>query len=163
VLAVALAACGDKQQPVTPTVVATPTPTPAPTAEPTPSIKTCLVEENGDCARSGCCRRGGTIANESELEQSMAELKERHPDWFNADGTLDVDEGEYTTELAKILTETHGICAKAGGERFGSISRDEVGMKTDNSRSQNVDVLLATRSGNVPTIVGVWVCTPASF
>jgi hypothetical protein len=161
-LAAALAACGDKQ-PVTPTVVATPTPTPAPTAEPTPSTKSCLLPENDDCGRSGCCTKGGNIAYESELEQSMAELEKRHPDWFNDDGTIDVEEVEYTAELAKIITEMHGICAKGGGIRFGSISRDEVGMKSDNSRSQNVDVLLSTRTGSVPAIVGVYVCRPASF
>ena len=163
VLAVLLAACGG-DQPVTPTVVATPTPTPSPTAPPTPTIKTCTVPENPDCGRfQGCCTQGGNIAWETEIEQSMAELEKRHPDWFNEDGSVDVEEVEYTAELAKIITEMHGICAKGGGIRVGSISRDEVGMKSDNNRSQNVDVLIGVPGGSVPGIVGVYVCRPASF
>jgi hypothetical protein len=93
----------------------------------------------------------------------MAELERRHKDWFNEDGTVDVEEVEYTAELAKIITEMHGICAKGGGIRVGSISRDEVGMKTDNNRSQNVDVLISTSKGLLPGIAGVYVCRPASF
>ena len=163
VLAVALVACGDKQ-PAAPTVVATPTPTPVPTPVPTPAIKTCNVPENPDCGRFlGCCTAGGNIAWETEIEQSQAELEKRHPDWFNEDGTIDVEEVEYTAELAKIITEMHGICAKGGGIRVGSISRDEVGMKSDNTRSQNVDVLIGVPGGTVPGVVGAWVCRPASF
>ena len=157
--AIALAACADKQ-PVTPTVVATPTPTPAPTAVPTPSIKTCTLPENDDCGRSGCCRQGGDIENQDKLEQAMEALKKRHPDWFNDDGSIDVEEVEYTAELAKQITEMFGICAKGGGIRFGSISRDEVAMKVDNNRSQNVDVI---RSDGQPMVIGVYVCRPASF
>lgn len=161
-LAVALAACGDKE-PVTPTVVATPTPTPAPTAVPTPSIKTCTLPENDDCGRAGCCTKGGNIAFETEIEAAQAALARRYPDFFNEDGTIDVEEVEYTAALAKQITEMFGICAKGGGIRQGSISRDEVAMKTDNNRSQNVDVLIGTSKGNVPGIVGVYVCRPASF
>lgn len=160
-LALALAACADKE-PAAPTVVATPTPTPAPTAVPTPSIKTCTLPANDDCGRSGCCAPGN-FAWETEIEQAQEELEKRHPDWFNDDGTIDVEEVEYTAELAKIITEMFGICAKGGGIRFGSISRDEVAMKTDNNRSQNVDVLIGTNKGNVPGIVGAYVCRPASF
>jgi hypothetical protein len=134
-----------------------------PTPVPTPVAKTCLIPENDDCGRSGCCTAGGNIAYEAELEQSMAELERRHKDWFNEDGTVDVEEVEYTAELAKIITEMHGICAKGGGIRVGSISRDEVGMKTDNNRSQNVDVLISTSKGLLPGIAGVYVCRPASF
>ena len=162
-LAVALVACGDKQ-PTTPTVVATPTPTPVPTPVPTPAIKTCTVPENPDCGRfGGCCTKGGNIAWVEEIEKAQAELEKRHPDWINNDGTIDVEEVEYTAELAKIITEMFGICAKGGGIRQGSISRDEVGMKSDNSRSQNVDVLIGTNRGSVPGIVDVYVCRPASF
>jgi hypothetical protein len=117
-----------------------------------------------DCGRfQGCCTKGGNIAWETEIEQSMAELEKRHPDWFHEDGSIDVEEVEYTAELAKIITEMHGICAKGGGIRVGSISRDEVGMKVDNNRSQNVDVLIGVPGGSVPGIVGVYVCRPASF
>jgi hypothetical protein len=162
----AFVACGG-DTPETPTVVATPTPTPSPTAPPTPSIKSCTVPEMEDCGRfQGCCTKGGNIAWETEIEQSMAELEKRHPDWFHEDGSIDVEEVEYTAELAKIITEMHGICAKGGGIRVGSISRDEVGMKSDNNRSQNVDVLIGVSSsigGSVPGIVGVYVCRPASF
>jgi len=162
-LAVALAACGD-QPPANPTVVATPTPTPTPAPTPTPiAIKTCTLPENDDCGRAGCCTAGGNIAFEPELEQAMVALERRHPDWFNADGTIDVEEVEYTAELARLITEMFGICAKGGGIRFGSISRDEVAMKSDNNRSQNVDVLIGTSKGSVPGIVGVYVCRPASF
>jgi hypothetical protein len=163
VIAVALAACS-AEQPAAPTVVATPTPTPSPTAPPTPTIKTCTVPDMEDCGRfQGCCTKGGNIAWETEIEQSMAELEKRHPDWFHEDGSIDVEEVEYTAELAKIITEMHGICAKGGGIRVGSISRDEVGMKVDNNRSQNVDVLIGVPGGSVPGIVGVYVCRPASF
>jgi hypothetical protein len=157
----AFGACSDP--PATPTVVATPTPTPVPTPIPTPAIKTCTVPENPDCGRSGCCTRGGNIAWETEIEQAQAELEKRHPDWFDGDGRIEVEEVEYTAELAKIITEMFGICAKGGGIRQGSISRDEVGMKSDNNRSQNVDVLIGVNGGSVPGIAGVYVCRPASF
>jgi hypothetical protein len=90
----------------------------------------------------------------------MEALQKRHPDWFNDDGSIDVDEVEYTAELAKLITEMFGICAKGGGIRFGSISRDEVAMKVDNDRSQNVDVI---RSDGQPMVIGTYVCRPASF
>jgi hypothetical protein len=161
-LAVVLAACADKE-PATPTVVATPTPTPtpAPTAVPTPSIKTCDLPANDDCGRSGCCRAGGEILFEREIELAMAALEKRYPEYFNEDGSLDIEEVEYTAALATQLTEMFGICAKGGGIRQGSISRDEVAMKVDNNRSQNVDVIIG--SNNTPGIIGVYVCRPASF
>ncbi len=161
-LAVGLAACADKE-PVVPTVLATPTPTPtpSPTAVPTPSVKSCTVPENDDCARSGCCRKGGTIEFEDKITEAMAALEKRYPEFFNEDGSLDIEEVEYTAALATQITEMFGICAKGGGARFGSISRDEVAMKIDNDRSQNVDVIRG--SDNRPMIIGVYVCRPASF
>lgn len=161
-LAAGLAACADKE-PVVPTAVATPTPTPtpSPTAVPTPSVKSCAVPESDDCARSGCCQRGGEVLFVAEIEQAQEALKRRYPEYFNDDGSLDVEEVEYTAALATQITEMFGICAKGGGIRFGSISRDEVAMKIDNTRSQNVDVIRG--SDNMPMIVNVYVCRPASF
>jgi hypothetical protein len=155
-------ACSDT--PNTPTVVATPTPTPtptpAPTPTPTPAIKTCTIEPNGDCGNSGCCRRGGDIQFEAEIEAAMVALEKSDPDLFESDGSLAVDEEEYTAALAKKITEMTGLCARGGG-RPTTISKDEVAVKRDNNMSQNVDVILG--STNSPAIIGAYTCRPASF
>jgi hypothetical protein len=138
----------------------TPTPTPSPTAPPTPSIKTCTVPENGDCGNSGCCRQGGALMFEAEIEAGMAALRRSDPDLFESDGSLAVDEEEYTDKLAKKITEMTGICCRGGG-RPTTISKDEVACKRDNNLSQNTDVILG--STNTPAIINVWTCRPASF
>ena len=155
-------ACSDT--PGTPTVVATPTPTPTPvptpTPTPSPTIRSCTVPENGDCGNSGCCRRGGEILFETEIENAMAALERSNPDLFEDDGSLAVDEEEYTAALAKKITEMTGICCRGGG-RPTTISKDEVACKRDNTLSQNTDVILG--STNSPAVIGVYTCRPASF
>jgi hypothetical protein len=148
----------------TPTTVVTlaPAPTPAPTPTPTPSptTKSCTLATQDDCGRSGCCRAGGTLEFEDEIYEAQEALKVSWPEAFNDDGSLDVDEVEYTEALAKKITEMTGLCARGGGGRT-SISRDEVAIKRNNSMSQNVDVILGAK--NTPHIGGVYTCRPASF
>ena len=159
-----LPSCGDKTTPGGPTAAATPTPapTPAPTPTPTPSptIRTCNLSANDDCGNSGCCRQGGTLEFEGEIEAAQAELRRSSPDLFNPNGSLAVDEVTYTAALAKKITEMTGLCARGGG-RPTSISRDEVAVKRDNNMSQNVDVILG--ANNTPYVGGVYTCRPASF
>lgn len=97
---------------------------------------------------------------EAEIEAAMAALERSSPDLFKPNGSLAVDEEEYTDALAKKITEMTGICCRGGG-RPTSISRDEVACKRDNNLSQNTDVILG--STNSPAIIGVWTCRPASF
>ena len=156
----AFVSCSD-DPPAAPTVVATPTPTPTPTPAPTPTpVMTCNVPENGDCGNSGCCTRGGTLQFEAEIEAAMTALERSSPHLFESDGSLAVDEVEYTAALAKKITEMTGLCARGGG-RPTTISRDEVAVKRNNNLSQNVDVILG--STNTPAIIGVYTCRPASF
>lgn len=156
----AFVSCSDTE-PAAPTVVATPTPTPTPTPAPTPTpVMTCNLSANDDCGNSGCCREGGTIQFEAEIESAMAALERSSPDLFERNGSLAVDEEVYTAALAKKIVEMHGLCARGGG-RPTTISKDEVAVKRDNNMSQNVDVILG--STNTPAIIGVWTCRPASF
>jgi hypothetical protein len=79
---------------------------------------------------------------------------------FNANGSLRVDEEDYTEALARKITEMFGLCARGGGHGT-SISKDEVAVKRDNSLSQNVDVIAGFN--NTPHVGGRYTCRPASF
>jgi hypothetical protein len=159
-----LASCGNDSSP-TPTAVATPspspTPTPTPTPQPSPSALGCKLEPQDDCGRSGCCEEDDeTTIFEAEIERAQEALKLEHEDWFNDDGSLDVEAEEYTAALAKKITDMTGLCARGGGGRT-SISRDEVAVKRDNNMSQNVDVIVGNKGW--PAVAGVYTCRPASF
>jgi hypothetical protein len=159
-------ACSD-EAPNNPTVIATPTPaptptpTPAPTPTPTPAALTCRLSSMPDCG-ANCCTKGGNPAFESEIEEAQDELRRRKPELFNSNGSLKVDEDEYTTELAKLITSMFGLCATGGtAGHGGSISDDEVAIKRDNGMSQNTDVIAGYN--NSPYVGGVYTCRPASF
>jgi len=115
-----------------------------------------------DCGKSGCCRKGGDELFTTEIEAAQDELKRTRPDIFNPNGSLKVDEDEYTDLLAKKITAMFGLCATGGNvHQGGSISKDEVAIKRDNGLSQNTDVILGTN--NSPMVGGVYTCSPASF
>jgi hypothetical protein len=148
----------------TPTTVVTlapaPTPTPTPTPTASPTTKSCTLAAQDDCGRSGCCEEDDdSTVFEDEIYAAQEALKISWPEAFNDDGSLDVEEVEYTEALAKKITEMTGLCARGGGGRT-SISRDEVAIKRNNSMSQNVDVILGN---NHTHIGGVYTCRPASF
>lgn len=167
-LGATLVACSDSDKTTNPPVVSatptpapTPTPTPAPTPTPTPAALTCNFPPMPDCGAS-CCSKGGDEEFVAEIEAAQEELKRRKPEIFNADGSLKVDEEEYTAELAKVVTAMFGLCATGGNvHEGGSISKDEIGIKRNNNMSQNTDVIAGFN--NSPHVGGVYTCRPASF
>lgn len=97
------------------------------------------------------------------ISDAQSALERERPDIFNANGSLRIDEIEYTNLLARrIVTLTGGqVCARGGGSAAESISKDEVALKRDNASSTNVDVIIG--SSNTPYIGGVYNCRPAAF
>lgn len=174
-LAFALSSCGDGLDLVpnlsapgapvttpTPVPTATPAPTPTPAATPTPtSGLTCRLPSLPDCGNSGCCSEGGTALFNAQINDAQAELERTRPDIFASNGSLRVDELEYTDLLAAKITSMFGLCAVGGGRGGNSRSKDEVGIKADNNVSQNIDVIIG--STNSPYIGGRYTCRPASF
>lgn len=96
------------------------------------------------------------------INDAQAHLERTHPDIFNNNGSLKLDEIEYTNLLAKTLMSLNpGLCARGGGQNGESISKDEVAIKEDNNVSQNIDVIIG--SSHTPYIGGRHTCRPASF
>ncbi|MEO5761357.1 MAG: hypothetical protein ABIR28_03505 [Vicinamibacteria bacterium] len=171
--AFALSSCGDGLD--TPTANATPTPTPRPSATPTPTATptpaatptpsgsaTCALPARPDCGNSGCCSEGGTPLFNAQINDAQAQLERTRPDIFNSNGSLRLDELEYTDLLAKTIMQLFpGVCARGGGRDGESYSKDEVVIKSDNTVSQNVDVIIG--SSHEPYIGGRYTCRPASF
>ncbi len=144
----------------TATATATATPTPAATATPTPGAGLkCTLSSMPDCG-SSCCKEGGSNDFVSVINDAQANLERTRPDIFNPNGSLKIDEIPYTELLAAKITELSGVCAVGGGGN-SSRSKDEVGLKTDNSKSINVDVIIG--SSHTPYIGGVYTCRPAAF
>jgi hypothetical protein len=164
-----LGACHDST-PTPPTTLApapsaTPIPTPAPTPTPEP-VGTCDLAPMPDCGATGCCKESNEGLFDDEIRAAQDALRESKPEWFKENGSLKVDEITYTAGLAKKITEMFGLCTRGGDLRNPpagghSISGDEVGIKRDNGRSQNVDVILG--ASNKPSITGYFTCKPASF
>jgi hypothetical protein len=107
---------------------------------------------------NGCCSEGGGALFNSQIDTAQADLERTRPDIFNSNGSLRVSEIEYTDLLAQRITALFGLCTEGGGH---STSKDEVGIKSDNGTSQNVDVIIG--SSNTPYIGGRYTCRPASF
>ncbi len=181
-LTLAFSSCGDglDQQPLTgpagtgsagtgsggtnttPAPVPTATPVPAPTATPTPTAGlSCQLPTRPDCGNSGCCSEGGAALFNSQINDAQADLERTRPEIFNSNGSLRIDELEYTDILAKKITALTGLCAVGGGRDGNSRSKDEVAIKADNNVSQNVDVIIG--SSNTPYIGGRYTCRPAAF
>ena len=166
-LVVAFSNCGDGLDLVpftgiagaTPTPTATPNP-PASTPTPTSGL-TCQLAARPDCGNNGCCSEGGTALFDAQINNAQADLERTRPDIFNPNGSLRLDELEYTELLAKKITALTGLCAVGGGRNGESRSKDEVGIKADNNVSQNVDVIIG--SSHTPYIGGRYTCRPASF
>ena len=176
-LALTLSACGDglDTQPnlsgpagnASGNVAATPTPaavaTPTATPSPTPSTAgSCTLPTRPDCGNSGCCSRGGPEMFGGAINDAQAHLERTRPDIFNSNGSLKIEELEYTNLLAKALMSLNpGMCARGGGENGESYSKDEVAIKISNDVSQNVDVIIG--SSHTPYIGERYTCRPASF
>jgi len=176
-LALTLSACGDglDTQPnlsgpaggASGNVTATPPPaaTATPTATPAPTPATagsCTLPTRPDCGNSGCCSRGGPEMFGGAINDAQAHLERTRPDIFNSNGSLKVEELEYTQLLAKALMQLNpGMCARGGGENGESYSKDEVAIKIANDLSQNVDVIIG--SSHTPYIGERYTCRPASF
>lgn len=181
-LTLALSSCGDglTQTPSTPSSggatptptparTATPTPTPAATATPTPTPSGnffCSLPARPDCGNSGCCSAGGAALFDGVIDEAQADLERNRPDIFNSNGSLKIDELEYTDLLASRINALNGgrVCARGGGRNGESFSKDEVAIKAvadNNSVSQNIDVIIG--SSNTPYRGGRYTCRPASF
>jgi hypothetical protein len=173
---ISLASCGDglEKSPtgasaggtVTATPTATPTATATPvTANPTPTpsgASSCTLPERTDCGNSGCCSEGGTALFNAAINDAQAELERTRPDIVSPNGDIKVEELEYTDALAAMLMKQNpGMCAVGGGRNGGSRSKDEVGIKVDNTVSQNVDVIIG--SSHTHYIGGRYTCRPAAF
>lgn len=143
----------------TPTPLVTPTATPATTPTPASGL-TCQLAARPDCGAS-CCSEGGAALFNSQINDAQADLERTRPDIFNTNGSLRLDELEYTDLLARKITSMFGLCAVGGGRDGNSRSKDEVGIKSDNNVSQNVDVIIG--SSHTPYIGGRYTCRPASF
>lgn len=143
----------------TPTPTPVPTPTPAPTPTPTPTALTCNLSSRPDCGAS-CCFEGGNNDFVGVINDGQAALERSNPEIFNSNGSLKVSEEQYTALLAAKITAISGVCAIGGG-RGSSRSKDEIGLKRDNDRSINVDVIIG--SSNTPQIGGIYTCRPAAF
>lgn len=154
----------------TPTPVATATPTVAPTAEPTATPippttptpdATCSLVVMPDCGNSGCCTHGGVAFFDQELSLAQEFLRNESPELFKQDGSVNVSETIYVERLAKAVMKLNpGLCARAGTRQNDSISKDEIGVKSSNGVSQNVDVLI---SDGQPWVGVRYTCRPASF
>lgn len=144
-----------------------PTPTPAPVVAPTPtptpsSASSCTLPSRPDCGNSGCCSKGGAEMFGGAINDAQAYLERTRPDIFNGNGSLKIEELEYTNLLAKaLMTLNPGMCARGGGENGESYSKDEVAIKINNDVSQNVDVIIG--SSHTPYIGDRYTCRPASF
>ena len=170
-LALALSSCGDGLDlvpnlaaPGAPVTTPTPVPTATPASAPTPtpaSGLTCQLPTRTDCGNSGCCTEGGSALFNSQINDAQAQLERTRPDIFNSNGSLRLEELEYTDLLAKTITSMFGLCAVGGGRGGESRSKDEVGIKADNNVSQNIDVIIG--SSHTPYIGGRYTCRPASF
>lgn len=142
-----------------PPAAATPTPTPAPTPS---SAGSCTLPARPDCGNNGCCPEGGPEMFGGAINDAQAHLERTRPEIFNPNGSLRLDEVEYTNLLAKTLMSLNpGMCARGGGENGESISKDEVAIKITNDLSQNVDVIIG--SSHTPYIGARHTCRPASF
>jgi len=145
----------------TPTPAATATPTPAATATPV-STASCTLPERPDCGNSGCCTEGGTALFNAAINDAQSELERTRPDIVSPNGDIKVDELAYTDALAAMLMKQNpGMCAVGGGRNGGSRSKDEVGIKVDNTVSQNVDVIIGSSHSHY--IGGRYTCRPAAF
>lgn len=147
----------------TPAPTATPAATPTATPTPSPSAAgSCTLPARPDCGNSGCCSRGGAEMFGGAINDAQAHLERTRPDIFNSNGSLKIDEIEYTNLLAKaLMTLNPGMCARGGGENGESYSKDEVAIKINNDVSQNVDVIIG--SSHTPYIGDRYTCRPASF
>ena len=169
-LALTLSSCSDGLQPSTATSptgavsggsTSTPTPTATPAATPAP-IPSCNLPSRPDCGNSGCCSEGGSPLFNAQINDAQADLERTRPDIFNSNGSLKLDEIEYTNLLAQKLMQLNpGMCARGGGQGGESFSKDEVAIKVDNNVSQNVDVIIG--SSHEPYIGRRYTCRPASF
>lgn len=172
--AITLSNCGDGLTTSTPSnpsggasSIPTPTPTPAPTATPAPTptpgqTLACALPERPDCGNSGCCTEGGTALFNAAINDAQAELERSRPDIVSPSGDVRVDELAYTDALASVLMKQNpGMCAVGGGRNGGSRSKDEVGIKVDNTVSQNVDVIIGSSHSHY--IGGRYTCRPAAF
>ena len=97
-----------------------------------------------------------------QINDAQADLERTRPDIFNSNGSLRLDELEYTNLLAaRLMALNPGLCARGGGTGGESYSKDEVVIKVSNDVSQNVDVIIG--SSHTPYIGGRYTCRPASF
>jgi hypothetical protein len=136
----------------TPAPTATPVPTPAPTATPTANA-TCQLARLPNCDAQ-CCREGGSVIHRAELDAAQNSLRNRRPDLYLSNGDVR-DNFQWMQVLAQeILNNTNGrVCAEPLGH-------DEIRVKSDQSVSQHVDVLISDRT---PWVGGAYTCRPASF
>lgn len=138
---------------------AAPTPSPTPTPAPVVVAKSCTLPpmpNHNDCQKLA---KSGNGVYYSPVVESIKQLRQEKPDFFNGQQIRQVN--KYFDGVIRILEQTYGLCAVRGGEGFPS---DEIGVKGENSFSEQFDIMAGGSDGNVYTI---WdytaTCKPARF
>jgi hypothetical protein len=124
-----------------------------PSATPTTANATCQLARLPNCDAQ-CCREGGSVIHRAELDAAQNSLRNRRPDLYLSNGDVR-DNFQWMQVLAQeLLNNTNGrVCAEPLGH-------DEIRVKSDQSVSQHVDVLISDRT---PWVGGAYTCRPASF
>ncbi len=173
--ALALAGCGDgltqsgtPSSPTgggaTPTPAATPTPSPTPTA--TPSVKSCSLAPQRNCAADtgpsefGCCTERNIGSPEagfsSAIDDAQGFVAANRPEFFDSGRVKSGSERSYTAAVVKRLTEETGICSAAPSY----IPEDEIALKSTQAQSQIFDII---QGNGTPTQRYATLCRPAVF
>lgn len=167
ILAVTMAGCGDSGTPTAPPpVAATPTPapsaTPTPTPSATPGTQSCRLPSMPECAAPespsgvfGCCRAERVDVFGSQVELAIRTVQKENPEWFDGGDRLLGNPDDYVIEVAYVLQQRFGVCAKPGP------LDDEIAVKGSNDFSEQYDVLYS--SGYVRLNGYEVTCRPARF
>jgi hypothetical protein len=102
----------------------------------------------------GCCREERVAGFSEQVDQAIAILQREQPDMFSGDRVIG-DHDEYVQEVARILEQRFGYCARQGGPD------DEVAVKNANDFSEQYDILYS--NGFVRTGGYQVTCRPARF
>lgn len=143
-----LAYCGGGDKAAPPTPVA-PEPTAAPPVAPAPQPLSASCERLPLGSETHRCRDENP-SFQAELEDSIRELKDQHPEYFDS-GDIVNDVGGYIVGVIRNL-DKRGVCAAYDGE--------ELAAKNNNEYSDQYDILT---SWNQVRYYYIGTCYPALF
>lgn len=142
-----------------PTIQPTATPMPSPSPSPSP-VFGCQLSDMPECGAGegpsgvyGCCDCNTPPDTFTDaVENAIETLRLNKPQYFSGEKVL--NESGYMKGVVKVLKE-RGYCSKIGAPE------DELGIKTTNSYSVQVDIL--TGDGYIRHRAPTCKCTPARF